>query len=238
METYIKNAHMQELLAACGLTADAESIVDITQRAWLIRNQKPPEGTTYPLHNRVKIELLASKLGYINEVKPRRTFYDYAILLGGETPTMEPRFIYLAKLAEQNISFKNLIFHAGLHTMPDYDPYKNMTEADAVRILHKKYRLNEAYPDIPHVFIDIPVSDHNPTTQDGLLYWLSQNPQPGSCLVISSQPYLNYQCVIFQTYMPAAFTVETVGPARAQTVETSEVLDCITRHLYACDHAK
>ncbi len=240
MDYFASNKYLQQLLAVCGVEHEGtfESMLAATQRQWLIAHPHlQEEGATYPLHQQTRINELVEKLGYVNEIFPVKRFYDYAIILGGETPTMEPRFGYLQKLWQQGIRFGSLIFHSGIHAMPDYDFHKNYTEAEALRSLYKNAGLAERFPAIPHIFVDIPLQEtatgvRNPTTADGVKHWLSANPQPGSCLVISSQPYVHYQHAVFCSYMPSSFTIETVGSRCAPTIFISDILDSITRHLY------
>lgn len=232
------NDHLLELLALCEIkhSGTFQSILEATQKLWLLSpgEKEHIEGTTYPLHAADRIKELAYELGYGYEVSPQHSSYDYAIFLGGETETMEPRVAYLDKLWTQGIKFGSLVFHAGIHEMPNYDRNKNLTEAETLRLFHIQAELEKKFPAIPHVWIDIPLQGEarNPNTADGVMAWLAHSPKPGSCLVISSQPYISYQHEIFKTSMPRSFTIETVGPSCAETIEVSEILDSITRHFY------
>ncbi len=121
--------------------------------------------------------------------------------------------------------------------MPAADPHRGYTEAQTMRLLHSSFALRDKFPKSSHVFIDIPLLQsqegmRHPTTQDGVVRWLATDPQHGSCLVISSQPYIRYQHAVFLSHMPASFPIETVGPAAGKDIPTSLVLDSITRHLY------
>ena len=231
-----------ELLTLCGISHDStfESILAATQKRWLVAEPHGhKEGTTYPLDHQERIKELACKLGYVEEISPAQTFYDYGIVLGGQTLTMEPRFAYMDELWQRGKKFGALVFHSGVHIMPDFDANTGSTEAEALRILYRKYHLEEKFPGIPHIFVDIPLvstadATRNPTTADGVHYWLSLKPRPGSCLIISSQPYIHYQHAVFCSYMPPSFSLETVGPTCADYVRVSDILDSITRHLYQC----
>lgn len=59
--------------------------------------------------------------------------------------------------------------------------------------------------------------------------WLQENPKPGTCLVFSCQPYLNYQEQILKIVLPTTFTVEIVGPGGGSTSPLSVLLDTAAR---------
>lgn len=85
-----------------------------------------------------------------------------------------------------------------------------------------------AQADLPVEFAQLPLTIVNapkrylpdgklvrPNTRTTIEHWLEQSPKPsvGSCLVASSQPYVTYQDVVMRCFMPAGFTVETIGSA-------------------------
>ena len=233
------------LLTICGINHDGtlESIVAATQKHWLIPRNKPVplEGTTYPIAHSARIRELLSQLGYIEAIKPLKIHYDYVVFLGGEIPTMEPRIDYLLKLCKEELRFNKLIFHCGLQNIPLEDgewasAYTELSEVNAARTLLKRARAEETCK-VPITFVEIPMQKteyglKNPNTLDGVHAWLATQPEPGSCLIISSQPYIHYQDAVFKTAMSASFAIETVGTAAASTIPISEMLDYVTRHLY------
>ena len=51
-----------------------------------------------------------------------------------------------------------------------------------------------------------------PNTKNTICQWLATGPQPGSCLVISTQPFIGYQEAIFKYILPSEFEIEAIGP--------------------------
>lgn len=231
------NQDLKELLTLCSIEYESsqEDLLEATQKRWLIdsNDMEHIEGATYPLASSKRIKELAYKLGYGEEKAPGQLGYDYVIFLGGETETMMPRLLYLEKLSQLGIQLSTLIFHAGEHSLPSYDRNKNVTELKALQKLYQQAGLAKKFSQMAHHWIAIPLQNgRNPNTADGIITWLAHKPRPGSCLVISSQPYIRYQHEIFKMYMPSSFTIETVGPACDTAVPVSEILDSITRHFH------
>jgi hypothetical protein len=70
-----------------------------------------------------------------------------------------------------------------------------------------------------------------PQTIDTVAAWLGTNPQPGTCLGISNQPYVQYQDAVMRSLLPDTFTVETAGPAVQGEPTVALILDTIAKHL-------
>ena len=72
------------------------------------------------------------------------------------------------------------------------------------------------------------------TTGDTIIDWHKTKPQPGTCLFISSQPYVKYQDAVIQSLLPQNFIVETVGSGikNPSTVDVNGCLDTLARRLY------
>jgi hypothetical protein len=191
--------------------------------------------------------------------------YDYALLLGGLYQRVVYRLQYLIDLWNQGIRFKHIILLGSerplnegvepLDSILDPDPTKISlrpgwiapsaekvkTEMDIMKIAYDQLDMPSDMRAIPAVFSNTPMqlmtdgSQRRPTTSDTIKTWLSTNPKPGSCLVISSQPHVGYQDAVVRTYLPTDFTVDTVGTASKTTVYTQkcgEYLDAIARWLY------
>ena len=69
------------------------------------------------------------------------------------------------------------------------------------------------------------------STADTFIDWLKQNPESGSCLVISNNPYIGYQDLVARTFLPSDFKIETVG-SQGSGEKVSVYLDNLARWLY------
>jgi hypothetical protein len=233
------SSSLLSLLATCGITHTntLKSIVHATQKAWLLpRDRVLPEGTTYPLTKAKLIYKHLEALNFINEQQARANYYDYIIVPGGETATLQTRITYLIQCLK-SITSKKILFHCGTQLLPDYDlswqlPIDVPTELATSRYLYQ-HMLLPIIKTIPVEFIAIPVGKNKtrPNTADGVIAWLSTAPPPGSCLITSNQPYIHYQDAVFKTYLPSSYSVETVGPSLDNT-PLSEILDYTARYFY------
>lgn len=230
------------LLATCGIshTKTLTDIVQETQKTWLLpRDRTLPEGSTYPRTKIKDIYKYLEILSFVREQQALNISYQYTIIPGGETKTLQTRIDYLIHCMKR-ISSTRIVFHCGTHLLPEYDiswqlPLgESPTEVAVSRYLYK-YMVPATLKKIPVEFVAIPVREKEirPNTADGVIMWLAAAPPPGSCLVISNQPYIRYQDAVFRTYLPQTYSVETVGPPlERDSTPISEILDYIARYLY------
>jgi len=254
---------LSEILKITGIEHDGtlEDIVIQTQKIWLRGGVERFNLQGDRFAN--KKNLLMShfkKMNMIDEVRPNKKHYDYALLLGSLLNNVRSRFAYLVKIWNEGVRFDKLVFLTGqrdlvkekesLTMMFDrqqvvlpikkgwqWDGIEPQTEADMMRIVYEQAELPEGMRTIPFVLID--TSKHQlpsgtwyrPTTETTVQEWMKTSPQPGSCIAASSQPYVLYQDTICRSYFPEKFSLETVGD---QTSETSVIiyLDTLARWLY------
>ena len=63
--------------------------------------------------------------GFVDEVTPLQTQYDYVIILGGVLSRLQQRFDYVCDLWEQGITFNNIVFLTGDRALRDDGPLAN-----------------------------------------------------------------------------------------------------------------
>ncbi|MBI4022086.1 MAG: hypothetical protein HY372_01920 [Candidatus Andersenbacteria bacterium] len=72
-----------------------------------------------------------------------------------------------------------------------------------------------------------------PNTADTVRVWLSDHePQPGTYLAISNQPFVQYQELVLQRLVPSGFTIYACGPAASPTLPLATYLDNLAKQLY------
>ncbi len=189
------------------------------------------------------------KLGCIDEIKPSQTTYDYALILGAILPTVRIRLAYTIALWNAGIRFKHLIFLSGardldptleseqelLNGPKSFPAQKNWsltqdlptTEAEMMQMVYDQAALPDSLKKIPLTIINAPkhANGARPTTGDTANSWLEKNPQPGSVLAISNQPFVGYQHAVLLTLLPKSFVVETVGDHAFDTTNLDVLAD-------------
>lgn len=206
---------------------------------------------------------LLAKIGLVDEVYPSQTSYDYCLILGATVSTVRIRIAYAVKLWNEGIRFKNLVFLSGARTLdpvlekasvlcdtqqkvlPIRSDWKwneqqtPVTETDMMKLVYDQAELPDSFRTIPLTVVDAPQQMgvngvmRRPNTGDTIVAWLANNPTPGTCLVMSTQPFVGYQDTVVRTELPSTFLVETVG--RGDDEDSGSVLvylDSLARWLY------
>jgi hypothetical protein len=235
-----------------------QEIVEKTQELWLRKpgTERWHMQDTYP-DKRNEILALLDQIGVLKAKIPSKSHYDYILFHGASAGRMQKRF---ANLCTYDVTTKKIVFFSGerpLDAVADHidgfftnSEESPKTEYEIGRVLFDKMApekwkgtpietITEQQACIQYgdefqvIFIDAPMKgSQRPTTADTVALWLTSHPLPGSCLVISSQPYIGYQHTITRSLMPKEFDVETVGTASSEQ-NIAVHLDNIARWLYA-----
>ncbi len=254
---------LKKLLQLSGITAEVQTLQDAvneTQKNWL---RKPSQERWHIEEQfetqRGKFIPLFKQLGIMQEVRPTKKHYKYAVLLGATIYRTRTRLAYLIDIYNSGVTFDHIIILGGQRPL---DPSIERTQ-DLVQITDSNLSLRKGWtqPDVLPTnenemmqfifdqtelpfdrniitFVDTPMqrtkdgSIRRPNTGDTFATWLTQKPSPGSCLVISNQPYVSYQDTVARTYLPLRFNVETVGESAPDSMKISVTLDNIARWLY------
>lgn len=265
---------LNELLEKTGIVHDGsfDSIVAATQKTqaeggWL----RVPGTERWDCPNKdIEENLLESinELGVLNEIKPSKTKYKYAVILGATAVGMRTRLAYLKKLHENGVVFDNLVFLVGerprslavesdevlldaQNGIIDFDEKWSFsgifpqTETEIARLVYEQSELSAAFRSIPVTFIDTPMqkttqgSLRRPTTEDTIYEWQRSGSTPGTVLAISSQPHVYRQRLIICSIMPEEFFIECVGPSvDYEDLNASVLLDSLARDLYTLHNKK
>lgn len=180
-------------------------------------------------------------LGFFDAITPKKSSYDYFVVLGASIKNVRTRLAYLKKLWVDGIRAKRIVFLTGARRLEPFEGPEQLNdrtqttlpikaswqppakhpefETDLMRELWLQAELPTELAALPLDVINTPEqkwpdgSTHRPNTGDTAVAWLATKPTPGSCLCISVQPYVGYQGAVMRRLMPAPFTIETVGAA-------------------------
>lgn len=243
-------------------TNTLESIVQETQKEWLRKpgTERWHEQKNFSSQSHTLIIKECSSLGMIGAITPKQKKYDYIIVLGGTVQTTRKRFAYALELINQNVSCNSIVFLCGQRPLDKTIESEEILVNDITNPLHQRADwqkpaiLPTTETEMAHMIIDqtelpknikekIVVIDTpskigpngnivRPTTGDTFAQWLSFGVQPGTVLVISSQPYVGYQDSVSRTFLPKTFIIETVGKASQDDVSDAIMLDTLTRWIY------
>ncbi len=205
---------------------------------------------------------LLDRLGCITQVAPVQQQYDYALLLGATLAGARSRLSYLIALWNQGIRFDKLVLLGGQRVLErDFEGKDALLDRENIDLLIRKdWQFSGAVPttemqmmvlvydqaEMPEEMRKVPVvmvdsamrlrpdgTPTRPTTIDTITDWLKPNPSAGSCLVLSNQPFVQYQHSVVKTALPEQFFVETVGHSVGGEDNNNAVyLDTVARWIY------
>jgi hypothetical protein len=252
---------LKRILYSMGISceSDLKNVVMITQQKWLRKNDraqldeidKKKEDYIYQLKD----------LGCVDKIFPSKKNYDYCLLLGGDYQTFISRLEYLIDRWEKGVRFNTLIF-VGEYRLIDFEREKKLllnnsnkqikekahqklpqTEIDMMKFVYENRDIPLQMRELKTLFISSPISGapaivknnviQSSNIYDAILTWFNtQRPSPGSCLVVSSQPYVGYQESIVRSVLRNYFEVEAIGDGALSDTKVSVYLDNLARWLY------
>lgn len=248
-----------KLLKLTGISHDGSwsSILRATQASWYHPGKIRADIKPYH-YERQRDELLPlfQALGLINEVHaPAGSRFKYALLLGATAKAMYRRIALLSKEMGHGVKFKNVVlfgserpvspkeFREFLEYIQDYpDPCfypvgeigpGPITEIRAIRLIYEFMAtintLNRNF-----VSIGVPlIGGRNPNTAETIKAWLGvEQPSAGSCLVVSSQPFVIFQGLVAEKTLPDGFSVTAIGYEAPGDMSVAKYLDNIAKLIF------
>jgi len=203
------------------------------------------------------IHALLKDLGVFDQKIASKQHYKYGIVLGALIPAVRIRLGSLLDEWNRGVRFDYLVFLTGqrpLHVEKEsikvflndkntdlafdkdwvYDGNFPKNETEMMRSVFEQAALPEEIKKLPLIIIDAPPIPPlgRPTTESTVIEWLKTNPEKGSCLFFSAQPFVGYQDAILRCYLDPDFSVETVGRAGGLTFPTAILLDTVAKWLF------
>ena len=236
--------------------SDLGSMIDASQRWRRAPGQERWQLPDIDINPQTQAEVITQlkSIGIIDELKPSRQQFDYALLLGATVPRMQKRLEHLARLWQSGVRYKQLVFLTGQRPLtPDVDRVGELiantsghlatkesrpaTESEAAVMLFQSTALMPEMRAVPVVFVDSPrhwnqTGWQRPNTRDTLKTWLNRNPEAGSVLVMSEQPNARYQQEVVRQELPDMFSVEVAALAAAEDSRLAIHLDALALWLH------
>lgn len=258
------------LLDLCEVQHDCTlaSIRDATQAAWYQAGKLRSEilegkhGSQRDL-----IIPLLRELGIIDALRaPIGSRWGYALVLGAMLTAVRKRIAHLARLWELGTRFRQVVLlgsqralnqdKEGLQELirsenPDLpfdlpEQMLTMMPTNEGEMMDFVYRLAASrlpWGDLPVKLVVAPkVEGRNINTADTIKHWLVGDAQPGSCLVVSSQPFCQYQGLVVQSCLPPGFAPENgvvaVGYQAPDSITVAAHLDGIAKTIFEIAKAR
>lgn len=244
-----KKTDLEKVLSITGVTYDgtASDLVKKTQKAWLSQRGKE-YWELDPMHEDKREQLLPlfKNMWLVDEWINQKFTYDYILFQGAWVGYgLEERIETLKKLLGIPIHAQEIVILSGSRLLTVTEKklltergWKDIpaTEVELYPRLFTEYRL----PVDDMVIVDARSTQqkdgswYRPTTADAVKKWLTSRPtpQPGTALVISNQPFCNFEHLAFESLLPKGFIIRTVGKAAAADTPVAVYLDTIARALY------
>jgi len=243
---------LAQLLQVFSIDAkNPEEIVQKTQKAWL----RPADKERTDLIDTPDLIALKSvlmslfkKLGLLQQIDPNQKEYDYILVMGAYHKRVALRHTHAISLCEKGYKTKEIVFLGSerpLHPIEEPaeiygtdNPPK--TEYDMMKWIDSHAQMSPEVRRIKRTFINTPNTvDANgrikrATTADTFREWLKTNPTPGSCLIVSNQPFVGYQASVARSYLPKSFKIDATGQTanHDQKGTISIILDSLARWIY------
>ena len=162
-------------------------------------------------------------LGMIKEVAPisPSPSYTYILLMGGLTEWVHKRFDYLAELKLKGISYQEIILVGGERLLQDFEkqglPEWVTTEGQMMQYIIERHPVlcADTFRLISAPLIRKDDGTYaRPTTLSSLVHCATKVSVPGSCLVVTNNPYVLRQTKIAQKVLSrAGFIIDGAGSA-------------------------
>lgn len=237
-------------------------IRDATQNAWYqagklrdeIKDQVKDEQLSWQLGP------VFEKLGMVKAVHAQTRRPRYSLLLGAMLKAVRKRIAHLCTEWEtERVRFKKLVYlgserpldperepfeeiqnpaNAELPFPEDWPPYSTVsrphTEVEMMRWLGW-----QSLPVVPWGEIDdideLVITPGRANTRQTVQEWLSFEPEPGSCLVVSSQPFVLYEAWVVEKTLRQhhpEWSVDGIGYAAPPTTPMATYLDNVAKVIY------
>ncbi len=251
-------AWIMNLLEQTGVSCERtmDGVVQATQESWL----RKPGKERWEMEKRddVSLDALREQIKlFVDTIDAtgHEKKYTYLIILGALFSSMQGRLQTAMRLIDEcGVKVDEIVYLVGqrpcykdqgeneevfkAHAGTDEIRKVPNDEASMAQFLHEYAKKSEGFAALPVLYVSAPMKEVagkqvRPTTQDTVECFVQQvKKDRASCLVVSSQPFVLYQDSVLKTYLPASWSVCTVGDHSSRADDVAVVLDSVARYLY------
>lgn len=215
----------KQFLSLCGVPKDIsdEETLAYLQGNWIQTEKERWEMKEKCEEKRDSALPILRELGCIDPIHAKEGEYDYALVLGALEKSIQQRLNFLHEEWKRGIRFKQVILLTGQRELnPERENFPTGISTETELLVHL-FKNSPLHSLVLYVVIDAPQEKQKdgtfkrPNTASTIREWMASSPKPGKCLAVSTQPFVGYQEAVLRYYLPATFTIETVGPRTEST---------------------
>lgn len=250
-----------ELLEILGVQHDGTiaSIRNATQTCWYQAGKFSAEirDTVNTASRHAGLMRFFAALRLCEKVVPRLPQYDHCLLLGATVTAVRRRLAFLRdqwNVPHYGVRFRNLfllgserllfsdkespeiLFNSENEDLP-FNAFRlsshelPTTEWEMMQFVHRTADLPWKKESVGFAYVHTPGVRAN--TGDTIQAWLKEfNPKPGSCLAVSSQPYVGYQEAVIRNILLEKFPMEAIGSAAGESTPAAVYLDTLAKQIF------
>ncbi len=181
---------------------------------------------------------LFEQMGMIDSIIACKQHYRYAAILGSTVEIVRDRFLFLKEQWERGVRFSELIIMGAERPLAPFERSTQKTETEMMLKLFQELDLPLEWRSMPITVISPPIPEGKarPQTMHQFIDWMNIDPEPGSLLVISSQPFVGRQDAVARNHTP--FPVETIGMGVSydhfckEPIAISVLIETLARWIY------
>jgi len=216
-----------------GFISKLSQLTEMPPQTWI---QPGDRWTFQDLAEEKRSDILAvfEEMGWFEAKHASKMHYEYAVVLGALHASVKNRITHLVDTYNRGVRFDAVVFLTGQRPLhPEKESSFSGMETDMMIEVWKTFPLSEELRALPLIVVDAPPLPERgrPTTESTLYAWLDKSPKEGSCLFISSQPFVNYQDAIIKYVLPPSFETETIGPEGGRGLPIAVLLDTVAKWL-------
>ncbi len=228
---------LQQVLAFFSIKTELslEQLIQITQKSWLRKDGNERWQSTRQTPITSELHGLFYDIGMTHAMYPSPASYDYILLLGSDLEGTRARIIFLNELFQNDIHSQKIIALGSDRPLDAHELISANTEIAMMQALCNQM-LQQHFNKI--TFIEARgqnLTDHSfkrATTGDTIIKWLASNPNPGSCLLISDQPFIGYQDAVARSFLKQPWHIASCGPELYRQACLEDLLDTLARWIY------
>lgn len=211
-------------------------LIKTTQKCFVQKNKERWQFSEVVVSDPEALRHHFYSLGCFEAVKAQKRHYKYAILLGALRQRMQERLDFLFSEWKRGVRFDAIVLLSGKRELDkerESPPKGVHTEAELFSYLFKQHPLASVSTGVRLSVVDANkvAGINRPTTLNTFHTWLESEPTPGTCLVISNQPYVGYQeAVARYSLHGSGMVIEGVGD-KAEKVSPAILLDTFAKWL-------